>query len=149
MKITGIALSLLIPLACVPAIAAQTTDTESKSKVVVKDGKEVKVTGCVARGAGGSGYILTNVADKSGDLHSYTLVSAEDQLSKHVGHRVQLEGKVADRGDAKVTIETRTKTKVEGNETQRSTVKSNFEGDATGLAYLGVKSVKMIASVCP
>jgi hypothetical protein len=93
--------------------------------------------------------MLTNVADKTGALHSYILVSDDADLAKHVGHRLQLDGKVADRGDAKVTIETKTKTKVEHGEDQQTTKKTEIEGDATGYPYLNVKSMKMIAAVCP
>jgi hypothetical protein len=149
MKLLGIACALLIPIAGATYVHAQGTETTAKTKVVVKDGKDVKVTGCVTQADGGTGYMLTNVADKKGALHNYMLVSADSELAKHIGHRVQLEGKVADRGDAKVSIETKTKTKVENGETQKSTHKAEFEGDAEGMAYLGVKSVKMIAAVCP
>jgi|SRR5579862_1407828 len=147
MKLMGIALAVLIPVAGAPYLAAQGSETETKSKVIVKDGKDVKVTGCVERS--GNSYVLTNVADKSGALHNYMLVSADSELSKHVGHRVQLNGKVADRGDAKVSIETKTTTRSNTGQDQKSATKSEFEGDATGMAYLGVKSVKMIAAVCP
>src|SRR5436190_21784841 len=88
-----------ITFACVLAVAsiapvgAQSSETTTKTKVEVKNGKDVKVTGCVEAGAG-SGYVLTNVADKSGALHSYTLVSDSDDFSKILGHRMQIEGTV-------------------------------------------------------
>jgi len=148
MKLIGVTLALLIPVVYAPNIVAQ-SQTESKTKVTVKDGKDVEVTGCVTQAGSGSGYMLTNVADKKGELHSYMLVSADSELSKHVGHRVQLKGKVTDRGDAKVSVETKTKTKVEHGDTEKSTTRSQFEGDVAGMSYLGVKSVKMIAAVCP
>ena len=44
--------------------------------------------------------------DKSGTMHNYMLVSDGD-LSKHVGHRMQLEGKVTDKGDGKIKVETK------------------------------------------
>jgi hypothetical protein len=131
----------------VVGLGAQNSKTDTKSTVTVKDGKSVTVTGCVAPMRGGTGFMLTNVADKSGALHNYMLVSDDGDLARHVGHRVRIEGKVTDRGDAKVKIETKTKTKVEDGDDKESTTKSEIEG--TGPAYLGVHSLKMIAAVCP
>jgi hypothetical protein len=128
-------------------LGAQTSQTDTKSTVTVKDGKSVTVTGCVTPTSGGTGFMLTNVADKSGALHNYMLVSDDGDLAKHVGHRVRIEGKVTDRGDGKVKIETKTKTKVEDGDDKESTRKTEIEG--TGPSYLGVRSVKMIAAVCP
>jgi hypothetical protein len=131
----------------VVGLGAQTSQTDTKSTVTVKDGKSVNVTGCVVPTSGGTGFMLTNVADKTGALHNYMLVSDDNDLAKHVGHRVRIEGKVTDRGDGKVKIETKTKTKVEDGPDKESTSKSEIEG--TGPSYLGVRSVKMIAAVCP
>jgi hypothetical protein len=128
-------------------LGAQTSQTDTKSTITVKDGKPVTVTGCVTPTSGGTGFMLTNVADKSGALHNYMLVSDDGDLAKHVGHRVRIEGKVTDRGDGKVKIETKTKTKVEDGDDKESTRKTEIEG--TGPSYLGVRSVKMIAAVCP
>jgi hypothetical protein len=128
-------------------LGAQTSQTDTKSTVTIKDGKSVTVTGCVTPTSGGTGFMLTNVADKSGALHNYMLVSDDGDLAKHVGHRVRIEGKVTDRGDGKVKIETKTKTKVEDGDDKESTRKTEIEG--TGPSYLGVRSVKMIAAVCP
>jgi hypothetical protein len=128
-------------------LGAQTSQTDTKSTVTVKDGKSVTVTGCVAPTSGGTGFMLTNVADKSGALHNYMLVSDDKDLAKHVGHRVRIEGKATDRGDGKVEIETKTKTKVEDGDDKKTTSKAEIEGN--GPSYLGVRSVKMIAAVCP
>ena len=116
----------------------------------VKDGKEVNVTGCVASATSGSGngYMLTNVADKKGALHNYVLVS-DDELSKHVGHRVQISGRAADRGDGKVEIDTKTKTKVAHGDDKETHSTSTMKGEMPGMAFLSVKSLKMIAAVCP
>jgi hypothetical protein len=133
-------------LTCVLAVAgaislgAQSSETTTKTKIDVKDGKDVKVTGCVEAGAG-SGYVLTNVADKGGALHSYTLVSDGDDFSKVVGQRVQIEGTVADRSHGKVEIKTETKVDGPGKDTH-----SKVEGSGP---YLGVKHLKKIAASCP
>jgi len=130
-------------------LGAQTRETETKSKVTVEDGKSVTVTGCVTRPVVGTGFLLTNVADKTGSLHDYVLVADDDELSKHVGHRVQLNGKVTDRGGAKVKIETKSKTKSEHGDDKETHSASEIKGEVKGTPYLGVKSVKMIAAVCP
>jgi hypothetical protein len=134
----------------VVSVGTPAAQTEVKSKVKVKDGKEVNVTGCVASASSGSGngYILTNVADKKGAMHSYMLAS-DDDLSKHVGHRVQISGRVADRGDGKIEMETKIKTKVEHGDDKETHSKSTMKGDMPGMAFLSVKSLKMIAAVCP
>ena len=128
------------------SLAAQTSQTERKSTIKVKDGESVKVTGCVAPVNGGHGFMLTNVADKTGALRDYILVSDDVDLSKHIGHRVQIDGTATDRKDGKVQIETQTKTKVEGGDDKETKRKSEIEGASP---YLGVRSLKMIAAACP
>src|SRR5689334_10835334 len=88
-------------------LGAQTNETTTKTKIDVKDGKDVKVTGCVDAGANG-GYVLTDVSSKNEALHRYVLVS-DDNFSKYVGQRVEVEGVAADRKDGKVEIKTETK----------------------------------------
>jgi hypothetical protein len=129
------------------SLAAQ---TDVKSKVKVKDGKDVDVTGCVASAPSGhgEGYVLTNVADKKGSRPNYMLVTDDHDIAKHLGHRVQIEGKATDR-DGKVEIETKTKTKVKDGDDQETHSKSTMKGDMPGMAYLDVKSFKMIAATCP
>jgi len=144
MKLIGIASALA--LAGSVALGAQ---SESKSKVTVKDGQDVTVTGCIARSASGTGYMLTNVADKKGMMHDYMLAESEEDFSKHIGHRVTIEGKVADKGDGKVKVETKTKTKVEDGDDKETKTKSEMRGDMDGVRFLGAKSMKMIAATCP
>jgi hypothetical protein len=134
------------------AIAAQDND-KTRSRVIVQDGKEVTVTGCVARNADG-GYTLTNVAGKDGVVNSYILAqlgddNEVDDLDHHVGHRMELRGKAADRGDGKIKVVTKSEVdKVEGGKAKTETT-SEIKGDLEGLPFLGVKSARMIASVCP
>ena len=135
-----------VAVACSVGLGAQ---TKSKSKITVKDGKDVTVTGCVEPTASGNGFMLTHVADKSGTLHDYMLVSDDGDLKKHVGHRMQLEGKVTDKGDGKIKIETKTKTEVEHGDDKETHMKSELKGDMAGVPFLGVKSMKMIAAACP
>jgi hypothetical protein len=131
-------------------LAAQSNDTSSKTKITIKDGKDVEVTGCVAPGVTAGTYVLTNVADKRGAMHNYLLIANDNKdLAKHVGHRVEIEGKVTDRGDdVKVKIETETKTETpRGDRKTEST--SELKGETVALPYLGVQEIEMIAAVCP
>ena len=147
MKRTAVALCIAATWSL--GVMAQETKTKEETKISIKDGTDVKVTGCVAPDPVHHGFLLTNVADKSGALHNYMLVTDDNDLSKHVGHRVQIEGRVTDRGDAKVKIETKTETKVKGEDDHETKSKSEVSGDAVALPYLGVKDVKMIAASCP
>ena len=148
MKSIGYALCLAV--AGTLNLAAQSTETTSKTKITIKDGKDVEVTGCVAPGLAQGTYVLTNVADKRGSMHNYLLIANDTKdLAKHVGHRVSIEGKVTDVGDdAKVKIETETKTETpRGDKTTQS--KSEVKGETVALPYLGVEDIEMIAATCP
>ncbi len=125
---------------CAVGLGAQssTTETKSKTKIEVKEGKNVTVNGCLERNPGG-GYMLTT----SRGAMKYALVT-DDDLSKHVGHRIEVKGKAADRGDGKVRIESSVGTS--GGE--KTEAKTEVKGDMAGMHYLGVKSVKMLSSSC-
>jgi len=146
MKFIG---AVALSAACAVGLNAQTTEQKTKSKITVKDGKEVTVTGCVQPTASGTGFMLTDAADKSGRVHSYMLVSDDADLSKHVGHRVEIKGKATDRGEAKIKTESETKTKVEHGDDKETRGKTELKGDLSGLPFLGVKEVRMIAAACP
>jgi hypothetical protein len=132
---------------CAAALSAQEikTTTKEKTKFEVKDGKEVTVTGCVDRYVDG-GYRLTN---DLGDL-KYVLVTKEN-LSKYVGHRVEVRGLSTDDNDAKLKIEKEVGTsgtigdqKMEDRKTKQTT---ELKGDV-GFPYLGVKSIKKVSNSC-
>ncbi len=143
---------------CAAAAVTVVAQTDVKSKIKVKDGQNVEVTGCVASApsGAGNGYVLTHVADPKGSRPDYMLVADEDDspkelmkdLAKHVGHRMEIKGKATDR-DAKIEIETKTKTKVAHGDDQETHTKSTQKGDLPGAAYLSVKSMKMLAPSCP
>jgi hypothetical protein len=124
---------------CAVGLGAQSGTTETKTKIEVKNGKEVKVSGCLERTPDGS-YILTN---SRGGLR-YTLVT-DDDLSKHVGHRIEVKGKAADQGDGKVKIESTVGTSGSDKTESKTEIKG---ADMAGMRYLGVKSVKMISASC-
>jgi hypothetical protein len=147
-------LGIALALACstLATLAAQNEkQTETKSKITVKDGKDVTVTGCVATApaSANGAYLLTNVADKKGSLPDYTLTGKDnDDLQKHLGHRVEISGLAADR-DGKVEIETKSKTKIDDGPDRESRAKATVKGDMPGLTYLKIKSLRMVAAVCP
>jgi hypothetical protein len=132
---------------CAFAASAQEikTTTKEKSKIEIKDGKEVEVTGCVDRSLEGH-YVLTNDV---GALR-YLLVT-DDNLSKYVGRLVEVKGVATDRGDAKVTIEKTVGTsgEIAGKklDDHKSKTKTELEGDIA-TPYLGVKSVKNLSDAC-
>jgi hypothetical protein len=144
MKLTTLTCCLAIVGAV--TVGAQSSETTTKTKVQVKDGKDVKVSGCVEAGSGG-GYVLTNVADKSGALHRYMLVSDSDDFSKLIGHRVQIEGKAADRDHGNVEI--KSETKMDGVDKDTHSKTDARSGDQSSMPYLGVKHIKTISASCP
>jgi hypothetical protein len=119
-------------------LTAQSRESTTKTKIEIKDGKDVKVTGCVEAGPNGA-YMLTDVSNKHEARHRYILVS-DDNFSKVLGQRVQIEGTVADRKDGKVEI--KTETKVEGS---AKDTHATVEGSGP---YLGVKKMKRIEGTC-
>ena len=123
---------------CAVGLGAQSATTKTKTKMEVKDGKEITIGGCLEKNPGG-GYMLTTT---SGAM-KYALIT-DDDLSKHVGHRVEVHGKAADRGDGKVKIES-----TSGKGDDKSTAKTEIKGnDMSGMHYLGMKSLKMISTSC-
>jgi hypothetical protein len=136
-------IALAAALVASSVVAAQ---DKPKTRVIVEDGKEMTLTGCVQRNPDGS-LTLTNAAGKDGDASSYILTALNtddderlDDLKDHVGHRVEIKGKAADRGDGKIRVKT---------DSGKTETKSEVKGDLSGLPFLGVKSLRMIASVCP
>jgi len=146
-RMTTIAIGLAV--ACGGVVSAQTQETKTteKTKVEMKGGKSVTVTGCLERRDNGD-YMLTSIRDVRGmDPSRYALVTHDD-LSKHVGERVRIEGKTVSPGDGTVTVKSETKTEVESGKDLET--KSQTEG-TTGtldMPFLGVKSLKTLSSSC-
>jgi hypothetical protein len=138
-KTFGVASALAA--ACAIGVAAQsaTTERKEKTKVEVKGGDDVKVTGCLQRVAGGPGYVVTS---ESGAV-KYAVVT-DDDLTKYIDHRVEVKGNASDRGDAKVKIDR----KVEGTAGEKSETKIETKGDMTELPFLGLKSIKTLKGSC-
>lgn len=133
------------------SVLAQDVVKKSKTTVSVDSGKEITLTGCIAR-SHDEQFTLTNAAGKDGALGSYILVADGDDredLAKHVGHRVEIKGKAADKGDGKVTVKTEREIKTTDGDKKKTESTTKVKGDLDGLPFLGVKSVRMLATVCP
>jgi len=146
-------LGIAIATACLGATIAAAQDT--KTRVIVEDGKEMTVTGCVHKNSDGS-LTLTDVAGKNGTVGSYILARLDnddddelDALKSHVGHRVEIRGKAADRGDGRLRVKTESEVRKADGEKGKTETRAEVKGDLNGLPFLGVKSSRMIASVCP
>jgi len=123
---------------------------KSKTSMSIDSGKDITVTGCVARS--GDEFSLTNAAGKKGSLGPYILVADgddRDDLAKHVGHRVEIKGKAVDKGDGKLTMKTEREFKNSDGDKKKTESTTKVKGDLDGLPFLGVKSVRMLANVCP
>jgi hypothetical protein len=134
-------------LAAISAVGLNAqTEVKRTTKVEVTGGKEITTTGCVDRSGDGR-YTLTGV----GGEVQYVLTGHEN-MSKHLGHRIQVKGKATDLGDAEVKTETKTTTKVEveNGHDERSDRKTTTEqkGDVAGVRYLNVGDVKKLAGSC-
>jgi hypothetical protein len=142
MKLIAAAFGIAAMCAVVCGAQSSTTETRDKTRIEVKDGKDITVSGCLERNPDG-GYLLMNDV---GEL-KYALVT-DDDLSKHLGERVEVKGKATDRGDARVKIESKVKGTT-GEKAERVTEsKTEYKGDLAHLHYLGLKSLKKLASSC-
>jgi len=138
-------------VAAATPVIGQDVVKKSKTKVSIDAGKEMTVTGCVARSGDGE-FSLTNAAGKDGALGSYVLVAEGDEhgdLAKHVGHRVEIKGKAVDQGDGKMTVKTETELRTTDGDKKKRESTTKVKGNLDGLPFLGVKSVRMLATVCP
>src|SRR5262245_38497797 len=143
MKLIGMAFGIALMCSIGAGAQTSTTKVDGKHKVTVKDGKEITITGCVERNPGG-GYMLTD--SRTGGM-KYALVT-DDDLSKHVGHRVEVKGNATDLGDAKVTTESRAKG-TSGSDSGKAKVESKTTAEGNlDLHYLGLKSLKMVSTSC-
>jgi hypothetical protein len=132
------------------ASAAQDRETKSQTRIIVEDGEEMTVTGCL-RANNEGGFSLTHVAGKDGAIGSYLLAVSDeeddDDLKDHLGHRLEITGRAADRGDGRLRVEPRNEMRKANGAKARSG--SEVKGDLAGLPYLGVRSFRMIATACP
>jgi hypothetical protein len=78
---------------------------------------------------------------------SYALVTSDD-LSKHVGERVEIKGKAVVNGHGTASVESKTQTEVEHGKDQESKTKTEATSGAFDMPLLGVKSLKTLSSSC-
>jgi hypothetical protein len=129
------------------ALAAQDTNGKAKTKISVEEGRDVTLTGCVERSA--DGFVLSRAAGKDGATTTYMLVGEDaDDLRDRVGHRVEVKGKAADKGSGKLKIESEAEVESASGDRKKRESKTEVEGDLGGLPFLGVKSIRTLATVC-
>jgi len=143
MKLIGAGMIVL----CAASLSAQrisTTVTEM-TKFEVKDGRPLKVSGCVQK-FHDAGYMLAN---EKGDL-KYVLVSNAD-LRKYVGRRVEIEGIGANSDEGTIMVERVVGTsgqfgveKLEGEEQKQS---KEIAGDV-GFPYVSVETIRKLSNRC-
>jgi hypothetical protein len=128
-------------------VAAQDVNGKAKTKISVEEGKDMTLTGCVERSS--EGFVLSRAAGKDGAMRTYVLVGEdEDDLREHVGHRVEVKGKAADKGSGKLKIESEAEVESASGDRKKRESKTEVEGDLGGLPFLGVKSIRTLATVC-
>jgi hypothetical protein len=143
---TAMAIALAVMGAAGLTAQTQETKTTTKTKVEVKGGKDVTVVGCLDRNPNGD-YLLTKVrTNRRKDSPQYALVTTED-LSKHVGEKIEIHGKLVTDGNGTVSIESKTKTEVEHG--KDSETKAKTEGAvALKMPFLGVTSTRTLGTPC-
>jgi len=134
------------------ATAAAQVKTRTETKVEAKGGKEVHLTGCVEPASGPANFMLTDVATSERTpeiVHNYYLVGKTDDLEKHIGHIMEIDGKALDRGDGKLEIETKTKIEREHAPDSKEKTKTEIKGNnGEPLPFLDVTSIKMVRPGC-
>jgi hypothetical protein len=138
------ALLSLLTIASPVTLGAQTsgTTTTTTTNIRMTGGKSMTLGGYVEADADG-GYVLTHVADKDGVFHSYVLVSTNPFFARHVGERVQVEGKVGDRAHGQVSVVS--DTTAEG---VNSHIETDARHDAAAVRYLSADHMRTIATSC-
>jgi opacity protein-like surface antigen len=143
----SLTLGLAMAVAAAVGLSAQSATVTSKSKIEVKDGKEVTVTGCVRPSASGTGFFLARVRGEDVRSEAYTLVGKEDDLGKYVGQLVRIKGKATDLGDdARVEVHNKTHVDREGDD-KTTESRTEIKGDLS-MPLLGVQSVKGLDRAC-
>jgi hypothetical protein len=146
-RTTAMAIGLAAIWAAALIAQTQETQTTTKTKMEIKGGKDITVIGCLERRANGD-FILTELRrDRRLDPSQYALVASED-LSKHVGERVEIHGKAVVDGNGKVAFESKTKTEVENGKDQETKTKTEGTIGALDMPVLGVHSMKKLSSSC-
>jgi len=145
MKLIGAAAGIFMCATTLAAAQEIKTTTKEKTTFKVEEGRDLKVTGCVQRFED-AGYMLT---DTTGNL-KFVLVT-DDNLSKYVGHLVDVKGLGTDGADGKIKIEKEVGTsgQVGGEkEPDRHSKKTTEVSGDVGFPYLGMRSIKKLSNAC-
>jgi hypothetical protein len=145
--LSGLALALF----ATATMAAQSGEVKRETKIEVKDGKNVTLTGCVERHSDptrATRFQLTDVADKDGRRGAYLLVDEGDDLEDHVGHLVEIKGKAADSEDGRIKVKSKTEVERDGADDTKTQTTEEVQGDLRGLPILDVDKVRMIRPTC-
>jgi hypothetical protein len=90
-------LSLCFALAAATAVSAQTPSPKGGDKIVPEP---ITLTGCITAGTESNTYMLSNVvrSDKpaSNDTTAFYWLDSPDKLKAHVGHKVEIKGRLDD-----------------------------------------------------
>jgi hypothetical protein len=91
---------------------------------------------------------LTKVsANRRREPSQYALVTSED-LSKHVGERLEIHGKFVANGNGNVSFESKTRTEVKNGQDRETKGKTEGATGALDMPFLGVISTKTLGSSC-
>jgi len=134
---------------CAAGLSAQTqeTQTTTKTKVEIKNGKNVTVIGCLEQRSNGD-YFLTEARENSRPEWSQYALITNQNLSKYVGDRVEIKGKAVTNSEGKVSVESKTRTEVENGEDRETKSKTEGTTGTFDMPYLGVRSMKRLSSSC-
>jgi hypothetical protein len=142
---------LTLALFATATMAAQSGEVRRETKIEVKDGKNVTLTGCVERHSdptGATAFQLTDVADKEGRRTAYLLIGKDDDLDDHLGHLVEIKGKASDTADGRVRVKSKTKVERDDGDDTKTETTEEVRGDLRGLPILDVGKVRMIRPTC-
>src|SRR6266540_7301628 len=146
MRTHSILFGLSLAVLATTPLSGQTSQATAKTctKIEVKDGRDVKVSGCLVRHTGISGFGLADVMDRDAAMDNVILVGDLDELEEHVGQLVEIKGKLADTNAGKVLIDSKTKVDREHAPDAEARVKSETKGEFDGSPVLGVRSLKKL-----
>jgi hypothetical protein len=150
MRSQPILFAVLAAALATSSLNAQTSRATAKTstKIEVKDGRDVKVSGCLVRHDGISGFALSHVMDRDAPLDDVILVGDTDKLADHVGQLVEIKGKLADGAKGKVHMDSKTTIDREHAPDSETRVKADSKGDVDGYPVLGVKDLKTLRASC-
>ena len=150
-------LSLCLLLATATTAAAQTPSGKGPDKIK-RD--PITLTGCVAAGQEKDTYMLSNVqrpdkAPGTADPNVVYWLSSPDKLKAHVGHQIQVTGKLDDDVKSTKVKEKDGKVELKNGSKKVEVAEGTTAGNAAGPAgvkrttyKVEVQSVKMLSATC-